>query len=167
MISKNRKALITAIKKGYLFIDGDIYYKKNKIKLQIYGGNSNYRAFGVRMDNGKMRYVAVHRFVAYQKFGNKIFKKGMQVRHLDSNSLNNNYDNIGIGTSKENNNDKHPDTRMRASLIACSFTKKHNHEEIIKMKEEGFTYKQIMSKFNIKSKGTISFIINESIASKK
>lgn len=39
----------------------------------------------------------------------------------------------------------------------------HNHEAIIKDRAEGYTYKQLMEKYGISSKGTISFILNKSL----
>ena len=57
--------------------------------------------------------------------------------------------------------------QKKMALRATSFVKKHNHEEIIKLHIEGLSYKQIAEKLNIKSKGTISFIIKKSIEAKK
>ena len=42
---------------------------------------------------------------------------------------------------------------------------KHDHEKIIQDFKNGYKYKEIMEKYGIKSKGTISFIINKSLKS--
>ncbi len=51
---------------------------------------------------------------------------------------------------------------MRGALIATSFAKKHDHEKIIQMYESGMSYGEIIETTGIKSKGTISFIIQKS-----
>lgn len=165
MISKTNKAVVEAYKKGYRVINGKVFYKNREVAIRV--KKSGYYGFCIRMKSKERYVISVHRLVGYQKFGKKIFKKHFQIRHLDSNCLNNNDNNIGIGNSSDNNLDKHPDKRRNAAIIASSYSKKHNHEEIIKMHNNGLTYKQIMEKLNIKSKGTISFIINKSMALEK
>jgi hypothetical protein len=165
MISKNNKAIVEANNKGYLVIDEKVFYKDKEVKINI--KKTGYYGFSIRLKNGERYIIMVHRLIAYQKFGDKIFKNNIQVRHLDCNCLNNKNDNISIGTSKDNNNDKKPSIRIKASLYATSFIKKYNHEDIIKLHNEGIPYKKIMELYNIKSKGTISFIIKKSIESKK
>ncbi len=163
--SKKNLALLDAVEKGYVIIEGKIFHKSKELK-----GNcpkSGYIKFSMRTKDGKRNQVNVHRLVAYQKYGDRIFEKGIHVRHLDSNSINNLEDNIAIGTKSENELDKPPEVRMRAALIASSFSKKFNHEAILKLHNEGNSYKKIMEELNIKSKGTISFIIKKSIESKK
>ena len=168
-ISTCAKALLTAIEKGYTVDNlGDVYSKHKKLKkIQQKAGGITYHSFSVRLNGGKSKLVNIHRYVAYKKYGEKIFEKGIEVRHLDSNPLNNLWENIGIGTAKDNAGDKSPETSMKAALTATSFVKIHNHEEIIKLHNEGMSYKRLMEKFNISSKGTISFIINKSINNSK
>ncbi len=167
MVNKSKKnsVLLEAVEKGYTIIEGKIFHKG----LQLKGNcpKSRYIKFSIRTKDGKVAQVNVHRLVAYQKYGDKIFEKGIHVRHLDSDSINNLEDNIAIGTKSENELDKPPSVRMRAALIASSFSKKYNHEIIVKLHNEGNSYKKIMKELNIKSKGTISFIINKSIECKK
>lgn len=118
---------------------------------------NNYIQLNLRKDNLK-RLVAVHRLQAYQKYGNKIFEKGIQVRHKNGNPLDNSWDNILIGTGSENQMDIPEEKRIeRAS------NPQHNHEKVIKDHEDGMSYKEIMEKHNISSKGTVSFIINKSL----
>ena len=62
--------------------------------------------------------------------------------------------------------DKSEETRKRVAKLASSKVQVHNHEAIIKRRKEGASYSQIMQEFNISSKGTLSSIINKSIASK-
>lgn len=164
MINKSKRAIITASNKGYKCVDGKVFYKGNEVKKSK--SNTGYYIFSIRV-KGIRTTVLAHRLVAYQKYGNKVFKKGMQVRHLDGNPLNNLNRNILIGTAKQNNQDKSVGVRMRVAVNATSFIKKHNHEKILKLRDQGLTYEKIMQQTNIKSKGTISFIINGSTAKKK
>ena len=46
--------------------------------------------------------IGVHRIVAYQKFGERLFDPGIVVRHRDCNKLNFRPGNIRIGTNLEN-----------------------------------------------------------------
>lgn len=163
-MSKNNIAIIEANNKGYLVIDEKVFYKGKEVKINI--KKTGYYGFSIRLKNGERYMIMVHRLIAYKKFGDKIFKDNIQVRHLDCNCLNNKYENISIGTSKDNNNDKKPNIRLKSALYATSFIKKYNHEDIINLHNKKISYKKIMELYNIKSKGTISFIIKKSIESK-
>jgi hypothetical protein len=163
--TKAAKTLLEAVEKGYTVVEGKIFHNGKQLK-----GNhpkSGYIKFNMRTKDGKTNQVNIHRLVAYQKYGDKIFLKGIHVRHLDSNSTNNLEENIAIGTKSENELDKPAEVRMRAALIASSFSKKHDHEAIVKLYNDGNSYNKIMELLNIKSKGTISFIINKSIEVRK
>lgn len=59
-----------------------------------------------------------HKFAAFQKYGTLAFEKGTHVRHLDGNVLNLSYDNIVLGSAKDNQADKKPCVRKRAATIA-------------------------------------------------
>ena len=160
--SKNKKALIRAYEKGYRIIDGVITYKNRNPKGWI--TKQGYRAFSVRTYKGSKTYrVMVHRLVALQKYGNKIFKKGIEVRHQNNNPLDNSESNILIGTHKQNCNDKPVDVRMRVAINASSFAKKHDHEKIMSLHDSGLSYTKIMEVTGITSKGTVSFIIKQSM----
>lgn len=159
---------MVAYEKGYRVDSfGDVYFRGTKRSLNKSGGYYN---FSVKTRFNNKIYctrVFVHRLQAYQKYKNDIFKEGVLVRHLDSNCLNNSSENISIGTGSDNMMDKSPEVRMRAALIATSFVKIYNHEEVIKMHKNGLSYNDIMKITGIKGKGAVSFIINKSIESKK
>lgn len=163
--NKTQRALLHAFKKGYRVVEGDLYYNDKKRNASI--DNNGYLFFTVRNELNERYPIHVHRLFAYQKYGNKIFRKGIHVRHLDGDKLNNKDKNLLIGSASDNHMDKPESVRMRAALIATSFCRKHNHEEIIKLYNEGLSYEKIMKKTGIKSKGTISYIIKKSMESKK
>lgn len=166
VLSKNNQAILTAHKKGYkVDTDGNVFYKNRKLKLSktSYG----YPRFGVRTRiNGenKMRHICVHRFQAYQKYGEIIFVDGIQVRHLNNIKEDCSYKNIAVGTQKQNMQDRSPENRLKHAIYASSFIKKHNHSKVIAAYKAGKSYSQIMKEFNISSKGTVHFIVKKSMS---
>ena len=64
------KGIITAYNKGYRVINNEVIYRNKRVKGNIGGG---YKYINIRMD-GKVIKVNIHRLVAYQKFGDEIFK---------------------------------------------------------------------------------------------
>ena len=67
-----------------------------------------------------MPNVFVHRLVGYYKFGEKIFDKNFEIRHLNSNSKDNSFDNIGIGSHSENMLDVDKATRVERAKHATA-----------------------------------------------
>ena len=165
-MNKTTKILISCYNKGYrVGVDGKLFNPKGR---EIFGYiNSNgYRKTTIRI-NDKFCGLYFHRLQAFQKYGINLFNDGMEVRHLDGNALNNSYDNIAIGTHSENMQDIPAEIRLKKSIIATSNRSVfHDHESIINDRNKGMKYSDIMTKYGIKSKGTISFIINSSIKSK-
>jgi hypothetical protein len=161
MINNNNCLIKLAKQKGYYILNGEAY-SKNK-KRTTYKNPKGYLQFGIRKLNGKIIGVLVHRLVAYQKYGEEMFKEGIVVRHLDGNPLNNSEINIAIGTEKDNMNDIDVGTRRRRAIIASSYVQKHNHKLILEMHKSGKSYSEIMKELGISSKGTLSFIVNKSM----
>jgi len=62
--------------------------------------------------------------------------------------------------------DKFEEVRLNSALSGSLIAKIHNHERILEDRNNGMTYNELMSKYEISSKGTISFIINKSRESK-
>lgn len=159
MFTKNE---ILAYDKGYRIDEnGNCFNLKNPDKFLKGSINSNgYRYFGMRKPNDRTYMIPIHRLQAYQKFGDEIYEDGIVVRHLDSDQLNNSWNNIGIGTHSDNMMDQPEEQKFKKSSNA---NKKYSDELVLEIKEyynSGHTYKELMEKFNISSKGTISYIIN-------
>lgn len=147
-----------AYDKGYRINNtGEIISPRNK-KLKPYY-ISIYKNFNFRY-NGKSYNCKVHRLQAYQKYKDEIYKNNIVVRHLDGNPNNNHRDNIEIGSYSDNMFDVQQEIRINRSSKA---NLKYNHENIIKDYNLGMTYLEIMDKYGISSKGTVSFIINKSL----
>lgn len=151
------------VERGYKMSKEGLCFAPNGKQVVGSVSSSGYVASAIRV-NGKHSHFRFHRLMGYIKFGDKIYEKGMQVRHLDGNPLNNSWANIEIGTQSENRYDMTEEARMRSALKATQKVKRYSDEDVIKMKEmhnNGVPYSTIMKTFGISSKGTLSFIINK------
>lgn len=160
-MSKKDKAMILLAHKGYkIDKDGKILNPRGRIISGIRGGwRGRYICISARFKNQCIT-VKAHRLQAYQKYGNKIFDEGILVRHKNGNPGDNSWDNILIGTHSDNMMDIPEEDRRRKSSHP-----KHDHEAIIKDRNNGMKYKDLMNKHGVKSKSTLSFILNKSMAS--
>ena len=147
----------TSIIKGYQIDSlGNVFNKKGiKTKLVTSG---KYLSFNIRTDTRNPTRSFVHKLQAFVKYGEKIFEDKIVVRHLNGNSLDNSWNNIAIGSQSENMLDIPKEKR-----IIYASNPKHNHVSIINDINMGLTYKDVMLKYNITSKGTISYIFNKSL----
>ena len=111
------------IERGYWMSKEGLCFAPNG--KQVFGSVSSYGYItsAIRI-NGKCCRFLFHRLMGYIKFGDKIYEKGMQVRHLDGNPLNNSSDNIGIGTQSENRYDMTEEARVRSALNATQKVKR-------------------------------------------
>ena len=148
-------------KKGYTIDDNGICYNPKGLPLKQFL-TKNYLHISIRLSTDKKRIVKVHRIQAYKKYGDVLYKTGIVVRHLDGDKLNNNVNNIGIGTNKDNQLDIPKELRSKRSYNAGKKINKYSKDfvEIIRNKHNnGYTYKQITEEYGL-SKSTISYIIN-------
>lgn len=147
--------------KGY-YVDkeGNLY---NPMGKNIVGSVSREgrRYTGVRDVDGKVQRIAFHRMVAYAKYGDKLYEQNMLVRHLDGNPLNNSWDNIAIGTPHDNMMDIDANIRVYKASLANQKYSKALVDMMRSLRNNGWSYAELMSKFNITSKGTMSYIINK------
>lgn len=130
-------------------------------------GDDPYMYIGIRVSKAKVIKVYIHRLQAYQKFGNDIFEEGIEVRHLNGNSLDNSFENISIGTPYENAMDKPEETRIRSAIIASDSIKKYS-DEVVKIiqteRSNGSTYNELMKRYSISSKGTLNYLLKRNIS---
>lgn len=136
-------------------------------KLKCFLNSSGYYVETIRNPNKLNKglvQLRVHRLQAYQKFGDRIYKEGMVVRHLNGISTDNSWNNIAIGTCRDNSLDIPSEKRISMSRYAAKFMPlRYSHERIFHIKEDrqkGMSYSELMRKYNISSKGTISYICN-------
>ncbi len=144
---------------GYRVLpNGDVIGLRGRV-LKGWIDKYGYRYFRVGKKTGD---VAVHRLIAYQKFGSKLYEPGLQVRHLNNDQLCNTPENIDIGTATQNAYDKTPETRLRAARTAAKVQRKitsEEAEEIRRLHNSGVSYRQLTERFGI-AKSTVSYIVN-------
>lgn len=88
-----------------------------KVSPKIYSGQK-YPTYTICIGDKKRRSFSIHRFVAYQLYGDKVFDEGVCVRHLDGNKFNLSPDNIKLGSHSDNELDKPKSVRINSSKIA-------------------------------------------------
>ncbi len=166
--------IIEALEKGY-YVDkhGNLFNPNNrKLKTNIIKSKKQlrYAQFGIKIKSGVRLFIRVHRFIAYMKFGEKIFENGVVVRHLNNDPTDNSWDNIGIGSHTDNMRDKPKSVRTKAALIATSFCRKYKEDllkDLFKDRfENNMTYLELYDKYSI-GKSTLSFLFNKSIFAQK
>lgn len=176
MLDKNnaKMAILEAINRGYT-VDkkGNVISPTNNLLSTEGTRNLNgihYKMFAITLKNKKRTNIKVHRLVAYLKYGDVIFEKGIVVRHINGDHKDNSWDNILIGTYSENMMDKPKNIRMNAAIKATSFCRKYSKDFLEKLFKDRFennmTYKSLTSKYDI-GKSTLSFLFNKSIFSKE
>lgn len=148
-LTKSDLGIIEATKLGYKVIDGIMYRPlKPQLKTNTHGYKSLIFSFkNEKSDIGQIS-IKISRFIAYQKFKENLFQEGVQVRHLDDNSLNNKNENIALGTIQENWND-HSEQRKRDILIS-RFLNKPFYTEALKQ--------QIIEDYNSSDLNYLEFI---------
>jgi len=124
--------------------------------------HSGYPKFTLRYNKVKTTSIHYHRLAAYQKYGDLIYNKDIEVRHLDSNKENASLFNIAIGSRSENQMDKSEETRKRCAKQAANVLKSLSDGEVRQLREDaakGMTNKQLRQKYCI-AKSTVSYIVN-------
>jgi len=162
-LGKNNQALILAYKKGYRIQEDGSVINPQGTQRKTPISSRGYSYFSIYISKAIRRSVNVHRLMGYQKFGARIFEKGIGIRHLDNDKTNNSFENIGIGTCSENAFDRPVEDRLFHSIKASTKTRKFTDAQVKKIRRycrDGHSYSETMRKFGISSKGTMSRIIN-------
>ena len=155
-----------AFQKGYrVSACGEVVTSQRGTRRVLATNSKGYRTFSVSIA-GSSYPVGVHRLQAYQKFGEAVFSFDC-VRHLDSNPTNNSVGNIAVGTNSQNMMDQPHGLRLRKSLAATDAVRKHDHGAVLDFYLSCRSYGKTMKAFGITSKGTISFIVQNSMAGKR
>jgi hypothetical protein len=147
-----------AISKGFTVTEKGVLLNK-KGKMVGYKSNRGYMVHSIRIDK-KYKQFSIHRLQAFQKYGNEMFEKGIEVRHKNGNETDNSFENILIGTHSQNIMDIPVDVRLRSAMTATSFVRKYERKEVKEFYSQNKSYTKTMAKFNISSKGTLHFILN-------
>ena len=150
-----------ASKRGYVVDENGILigYKGNP--LSNHKNKHGYVTCTVSVD-GKNIVLYAHRLMAYQKFKDRIYKKGNVVRHLDNNKANNKPENIEIGTCSDNLNDLPIELILERQKKATLKSIKYNKNEVIDYYNKcGRSRKKTMEHFDISSTGTLHYILTK------
>jgi len=159
-----RELLLSAHAQGYAILaDGKIRSKTRRIVSGYVKelGGIPYRCFSLVFE-GKPTNMLVHRLQAYQKYGLALFAPGIQVRHLDRNSLNNSADNVGLGSSSDNSFDRPREERVRSAKVAARAQRLLSDEQVCQLRRDradGMSYASLMAKYGI-AKSTVSYVVN-------
>jgi hypothetical protein len=157
-MSTANEAVRRAALRGYCVDHRGEVYGPDGVKrvLTIKGSVTKYYVFTVRV-NGLWYPIKVHRLIAYLKYGEAALVTGVQVRHRDNNSLNNEYDNIVLGSQSDNMMDQPSAIRVARAKHAASHLKKYDKEAIAAMRADGATLSEICAAFGC-SKSTASVL---------
>jgi len=144
-----------AYEKGYrVNSKGEVFSKRGKVNAWITGG---YYVFNIKYLGSRMN-IKVHRLLGYQKYGQLLENKELEIRHLNGISTDNSYDNIGIGTHSQNMMDKPKRVRQQ---MAKNANKKYSDELIAEVRRQrvlGLTYRDLSIKFGM-CKATLSYYL--------
>src|SRR3990167_2628340 len=134
--------------KGYrIDVEGNLLNKIG-VLCKPYKNKKGYLSFSVRMPNKKSKMFLFHRLQALQKYGIEVYNDGIIVRHKNNNKTDNSWENILIGTHRQNSMDIPEQTRIKHAKHAASFLKKYDNESIIEFYRKTESYKRTMEKFN-------------------
>ena len=155
------KKEIEAYKKGYRITENGIAIGLSENELKCTLGKDGYYYFSFRRKDSSLSKIYIHRLQAFQKYGMILFNEGIEVRHKDGISIDNQFSNILIGTHSENMMDVPEQIRMSKALHATSFVRKYNKDKVrMYHKENGSSYKKTMAHFGITSKGSLHYALN-------
>jgi len=150
-LSLSKQCVVIAYEMGYRIIDNKLY--KNE-KFVSNGYNSKgYLKFAVFHPLlQKLKNVHFHRLLAYEKYGNTWLYSKLLIRHLNGISTDNSWDNIALGTHKDNYDDISIDKRKDIGHNISIANTKINSEEfstIISMRNNNMSLKNIAEKYNV------------------
>lgn len=150
---KRREILEEVLKLGYTInTEGKVFRGTREVK----GTVGRYKYFTIRLKDKSSTKVKFHRLQAYVKYGSELFEDGIEVRHLNGDNFDNSWVNILIGTHSDNMFDKPKEVRVNQASHPV-----YDHEKVRKDIEKGLSSSEIMIKYGIKSKSTVSYIRNK------
>lgn len=112
----------------------------------------------------------VHQLAAFQRFGHRIFKAGIVVRHLNNDPKDNSRPNLAFGTQKQNSADRSTKSKKLTALrISKTMRAKglekyplHLEQAIISDRNAGTSYRQLAVKFNL-PRETVRYLIKRQL----
>lgn len=145
--------------------EGDLLLNEVNVSDKTYQNNCGYIMFSIPFKKNRTQSVFVHRLQAYQKFGKAIYQEDC-VRHLNGNCKDNSFENIEIGSFKENSNDISVEVKAKQYLKSALSQIKYPVKLRNKVRREflrGLTVKELNKKYNIPERTIYSLVNGESI----
>ena len=139
--------------KNYIITDEGKLFNNKGVEIKGSLNQDGYLKFSQRGSNGKTYPILIHRLQGYKKFGMLLFEKGIMIRHLDGNRLNNNINNLALGTSRDNQLD------VPLEIRRSKDRNKYDSELILSDYKKGMTYREIAVKHNVKHRRYVYDII--------
>ena len=172
-LSTQSKLVIEAYDKGYRVSEvGDVIspFSSIPLKNQLRSYKCGYKIYRFTIRSvvcNFSRSIPIHKLTAYQKYGLEAFKHSIEIRHLDGNSLNNSPSNIAIGMPHDNAMDKQHEVRKRVAISAATKVRKFTDKDVNEIRKfHKGSYKETMEAFNISSKGSLHYILNNNYKTK-
>lgn len=161
-LSQTSQALVRAYRMGYRIRNNQLFNPDGK-PLKGQTRKTGYAYFGLKNPYKRTNStIFYHRLVAYEKYGDKIFEKGVLVRHLDGNPRNNFPENIAIGTQSDNMMDRDSLARHIHAKLASQHIRRFSDDEVKSIlidRKAGMRYVDLCQKYNT-SKSTLSYLFN-------
>lgn len=148
-MSKSKKALVEAHERGYnVTKSGSVISSKGKLLSLM--ENGGYLHFNIKFEGDRFP-IRVHRLQAFQKFGESMLEGDVLVRHLNGDSLDNSYVNIGIGSHSDNAKDRPKHDRVAHAQKAgkSNSLPKEVWEQIKEDYAKGLGYKKLRAKYGV------------------
>ena len=163
-MSKTDEAIVAAKKRGYrINHKGEMFGSRgHELKLKTHTSRGYSRQCFSFKFCGSSIPIPVHRFQAFIKYGKRVFVDGIQVRHLDGNSLNNSRDNLALGDQSKNMMDKTPEQRKKQSQKAGEVQGRGEAfwKKVYTDYAAGIGYTKLAAKYKI-SKGSLSYRLSK------
>jgi len=154
--SKAKQATRLAYRRGYrVSPSGEVVSPTGTIRKLNLSHNKErgyahrYWQFTIRNGEGKTNTILVHKLVAYQKFGEAAYMSAECVRHLNGNPQDNRFDNIEIGTLKENSMDISKEGRRAMTAKAVAASRRKDWDLIDADRSEGMVYTSLAPKYGV------------------
>lgn len=151
---------MTRLEKINLFFEKGYTITKEGFVFNKKGENVNgylekgYKTMKLRHSKNKFVRLYFHQIISYLKFGEESLKDGIVTRHINHNRLDSSWDNIEIGTMRDNIMDNSPEKRSTYSRKG-SRTKQDRVRsfeercEIYKLIYNRVPYKEIQERHNV------------------
>jgi len=143
---------------GYRVDEEGRVFSPSGRQLSLSADRDGYPRFSVKLSDGLVRGVFVHRLAAYQLFGEAMFEPGIEVRHKNGKVSESGTSNILIGTHSQNMQDVDPEVRRR---VAGRAARKLTDEQVAQLRSDraaGMKYVDLCAKYGLR-KSTISYIV--------